>query len=220
MLDGSITSNRTLYQFIWVNCSSCSICASSTNLSWVATFCKWFISTSSRSSLPALYIYIVLTILLRTLLGRLKIWECKIGNMHDVGFIDPRIVNLYVLEKHPQDVEKDLYKFLAKQQLKSHILFPCHFGWVFLSCAHSLLFTPCMVCLIDELCMTVHVTCPQVPLDPANNWISHLQSSHHGLSEYGFRALGQHEKNAAKVIIFNHLRSISIGLFRSFPNIK
>ena len=133
---------------------------------------------------------------------------------------DPHIVNGHVLEKHPEDVEKDLYKFLTKQQLKSHILFPYHFGWVFLSCAHSLLFTPCMVCLIDELCMTVHVTCPQVPLDPANNWISHLQSSHHGLSEYGFRALGQHEKYAAKVIIFNHLRSISIGLFRSFPGIK
>ena len=165
-------------------------------------------------------IYIVITILLRTLLCRQKIWECKKRNIHDVVFIDPHIVNGHVLEKHPEDVEKDLYKFLTKQQLKSHILFPYDFGWVFLSCAHSLLFTPCMVCLIDELCMTVHVTCPQVPLDSANNWISHLQSSHHGLSEYGFKALGQHEKYAAKVIIFNHLRSISIGLFRSFPNIK
>lgn len=52
----------------------------------------------------------------------------RIRNIHDVGFIDPHIVNGYVLEKHPQDVEKDLYKFLTKQQLKSHILFPYHFG--------------------------------------------------------------------------------------------
>ena len=220
MLQRSITPNGTLYKFIWVNCSSCSICATSTNLCWVATFCKWFISTSSRSSLPALYIYIVLTILLRTLLCRLKIWECKIRNIHDVGFIDPHIVNGHVLQHHPEDVEKDLYKFLRKHQLKSHILFPYHFGWVFLSCAHSLLFTPCMVCLIDELCMTVHVTCPQVPLDSAKYWTSHLQSSNHGLYGFGSKALGRHEKNAAKVIIFNHLSSISIGLFRSFPNIK
>ena len=91
---------------------------------------------------------------------------------------------------------------------------------VFLSCAHSFLFTPCMVCLIDELCMTVHVTCPQVPLDSAKYWTSHLQSSNHGLYGFGSKALGRHEKNAAKVIIFNHLSSISIGLFRSFPNIK
>ena len=78
--------------------------------------------------MPALYIYIVLTILLRTLLCRLKIWECKIRNIHDVGFIDPHIVNGHVLQNHPEDVEKDLYKFLRKHQLKSHILFPYHFG--------------------------------------------------------------------------------------------
>ena len=135
----------------------------------------------------------------------MKIGECKIKNIHDVGFIDPHIVNEYVLENQPRDVEQDLWDFLRKQQLKSQILFPYNFGWVFLSWAHSLLFTPCMVCLIDELCMTMHVSCPQVPLDSANNWISHLQSSHHGLSEYGFKALGQHEKNTAKVIIFNAL---------------
>jgi hypothetical protein len=75
--------------------------------------------------------------------------------------------------------------------------------------------------LIDELCMTVHVSCPQVPLDSASNSNSELHSSRPRLSEYGFGALGRHEKNDAKVIIFIHLRSISIGLFRSsFPNIK
>jgi hypothetical protein len=58
----------------------------------------------------------------------MKIRECRIRNIHDVGFIDPYIVNGYVLEKHPRDVEEDLFDFLRKQQLKSDILFPCHFG--------------------------------------------------------------------------------------------
>ena len=74
--------------------------------------------------------------------------------------------------------------------------------------------------LIDELCMTVHVSCPQVPLDSASNSNSELHSSRPRLSEYGSGALGRHEKNDAKVTIFIRLRSISIGLFRSFPNIK
>jgi hypothetical protein len=80
----------------------------------------------------------------------MKIGECKIKNIHDVGFIDPHIVNEYVLENQPRDVEQDLWNFLRKQQLKSQILFPYNFKWVFLSSAHSLLFTPCMVCLTDD----------------------------------------------------------------------
>ena len=58
----------------------------------------------------------------------MKIKECEVRNIHDVGFIDPHIVNGYVLEKHPADVEQDLWDFLTKQQLKSQILFPYHFG--------------------------------------------------------------------------------------------
>nr|XP_051210356.1 uncharacterized protein LOC127327617 isoform X2 [Lolium perenne] len=58
----------------------------------------------------------------------MKLGECKKRNIHDVGFIDPHIVNGYVLERYPQDVERDLYKFLKEQQLKSQILFPYHFG--------------------------------------------------------------------------------------------
>ena len=89
-------------------------------------------------------------------------------------------------------------------------------------CTFSFVYSMHGMWLIDELCMTVHdVSCPQVPLDSASNSISRLQSSHPRLSEYGSGALGRHEKNDAKVIIFIHLRSISIGLFRSsFPNIK
>ena len=58
----------------------------------------------------------------------MKIKECKIMNIHDVGFIDPHVINGYVLKQHPKDVESDLYMFLTKQQLKSHILFPYVFG--------------------------------------------------------------------------------------------
>ena len=58
----------------------------------------------------------------------MKIKECRVRNIHDVGFIDPHIVNGYVLEKHLADVEEDLWRFLTKQELKSDILFPYHFG--------------------------------------------------------------------------------------------
>nr|XP_051197409.1 uncharacterized protein LOC127310811 [Lolium perenne] len=55
--------------------------------------------------------------------------EMRIRNIHDVGFIDPQIVNSYVLEHHPADVEDDLWRFIRKQKLKSDILFPYHFGF-------------------------------------------------------------------------------------------
>ncbi|KAK1677071.1 hypothetical protein QYE76_037919 [Lolium multiflorum] len=55
--------------------------------------------------------------------------EMRIRNIHDVGFIDPHIVNSYVLEHHPADVEDDLWRFIRKQQQKSDILFPYHFGF-------------------------------------------------------------------------------------------
>nr|XP_051190069.1 uncharacterized protein LOC127303366 [Lolium perenne] len=60
--------------------------------------------------------------------------EMRIRHTHDVGFIDPQIVNSYVLEHHPKDVEDDLWRFLTKQELKSDILFPYHFGfhWILL----------------------------------------------------------------------------------------
>ncbi|XP_051231031.2 uncharacterized protein [Lolium perenne] len=55
--------------------------------------------------------------------------EMRIRNIHDVGFIDPHIVNSHVLEHHPADVEDDLWRFIRKQQQKSDILFPYHFGF-------------------------------------------------------------------------------------------
>nr|XP_051190047.1 uncharacterized protein LOC127303345 [Lolium perenne] len=60
--------------------------------------------------------------------------ECMIRNIHDVGFIDPHIVNSYVLQHFPADMEADLWMFLSSQELKSDILFPYHFGfhWILL----------------------------------------------------------------------------------------
>ena len=58
----------------------------------------------------------------------MKLGKCRKKNILDVGFIDSHIINGYVLEKYPKDVEKDLYEFLTKQELKSEILFPYHFG--------------------------------------------------------------------------------------------
>jgi hypothetical protein len=58
----------------------------------------------------------------------MKLGECKRRNIYDVGFVNPHIINGYVLEKYPKDVEKDLYDFVRKQKLKSEILFPYHFG--------------------------------------------------------------------------------------------
>jgi hypothetical protein len=53
---------------------------------------------------------------------------CRVRNIHDVGFIDPHIVNGYTLQHHPTDVEEDLWQFLTKQELKSDILCPYNFG--------------------------------------------------------------------------------------------
>ncbi|KAK1685676.1 hypothetical protein QYE76_046524 [Lolium multiflorum] len=60
--------------------------------------------------------------------------ECIIRNIHDVGFIDPHIVNSYVLQHFPADMEADLWMFFSRQELKSDILFPYHFGfhWILL----------------------------------------------------------------------------------------
>jgi hypothetical protein len=49
--------------------------------------------------------------------------ECKNKGIYDVGFVGPYIVNEIILQRHPQDVEHDLYTFFAEQSLKREILF-------------------------------------------------------------------------------------------------
>jgi len=54
-------------------------------------------------------------------------FECKKIGIHDVGFIDPYIINERMLQDHPRDVENDLFRFFFRQSLKREILFPYNF---------------------------------------------------------------------------------------------
>jgi hypothetical protein len=54
-------------------------------------------------------------------------FECKQKGIHDVGFIDPYIINERMLKDHPRDVERDLFRFFFKQSLKRELLFPYNF---------------------------------------------------------------------------------------------
>jgi hypothetical protein len=69
--------------------------------------------------------------------------KCKQRGMFDVGLIEPYIVKEIMLQRYPKDVENDMYTFLTEQNLRSEILFPYNFKWVFLSCTHSFLLTRC-----------------------------------------------------------------------------
>jgi hypothetical protein len=54
-------------------------------------------------------------------------FECKQKNIHDVGFVDPYIINEYMLQDHPKDMENDMFTFFTKQRLKREIPFPYNF---------------------------------------------------------------------------------------------
>jgi hypothetical protein len=43
------------------------------------------------------------------------------------SFIEPDIVNKITLQRHPKDVENDLYAFLTEQNFRSEILFSYNF---------------------------------------------------------------------------------------------
>ena len=60
------------------------------------------------------------------MLCRLKIHELK-GN-GGIGFIDPYIVNDFMLEKYPKIMEDEIHMFLTKQFHCSDILFPYKHG--------------------------------------------------------------------------------------------
>jgi hypothetical protein len=53
--------------------------------------------------------------------------ECKQKEIHDVGFVDPYIINEKMLQGHPKDVENDPFTFFTKKSLKREILFPYNF---------------------------------------------------------------------------------------------
>jgi hypothetical protein len=58
----------------------------------------------------------------------MKMLECKNRGTYDVGFVNPYIVNEIMLQRHPQDVEHDLYTFFTEQSLKREIIFPYNFS--------------------------------------------------------------------------------------------
>jgi hypothetical protein len=57
----------------------------------------------------------------------MKILECKRKGIYDIGFIDPYIVNSYMVEKFPVDTEANLLRFLVEQNTNTEILFPYNF---------------------------------------------------------------------------------------------
>ena len=58
---------------------------------------------------------------------RLKILECKEGQIYDIGFINPYTVHEVTLRNHPADIEKNLLDALLGQQNRTEILFPYNF---------------------------------------------------------------------------------------------
>jgi hypothetical protein len=61
------------------------------------------------------------------LLCRFKMLEYNNKGIYVVGFVDPYIVNVKVLQDHPKDVEHDLFTCFTEQILKREILFPYNF---------------------------------------------------------------------------------------------
>ena len=57
----------------------------------------------------------------------MKMLEFKQEAIFDIGFIDPNIINGFVVEKYPIDTEAALLGFLTAQNTKSNILFPYNF---------------------------------------------------------------------------------------------
>ena len=60
----------------------------------------------------------------------MKIRECRMGGIWDIGFIDPDKVNEVTVERpfYVQDTEDRLLTFFKRQSTKKEILFPYNFG--------------------------------------------------------------------------------------------
>ena len=60
----------------------------------------------------------------------MKIRECRMGGIWDIGFIDPDKVNEVTVESplYVQDTEDRLLMFFKRQSTKKEILFPYNFG--------------------------------------------------------------------------------------------
>ena len=78
------------------------------------------------SSAHSLHVYIIIL----TILCRLKIVECKRGQIYGTGFISPNTVNEWTVQKRSEDTEENLLKAFLRHQNKREILFPSNFKWV------------------------------------------------------------------------------------------
>ena len=60
----------------------------------------------------------------------MKIRECRMGGIWDIGFIDPDKVHEVTVESplYVQDTEDRLLTFFKRQSTKKEILFPYNFG--------------------------------------------------------------------------------------------
>ena len=57
----------------------------------------------------------------------MKIRECRVGGIWDIGFIDPDKIHEVTVEQYAQDTEDVLLTFLKRQSTKKEILFPYNF---------------------------------------------------------------------------------------------
>ena len=57
----------------------------------------------------------------------MKIRECRVGGIWDIGFIDPDKIYQVTVEQHAQDTEHVLLTFLKRQSTKKEIFFPYNF---------------------------------------------------------------------------------------------
>jgi len=58
----------------------------------------------------------------------MKIRECRLGGIWDIGFIDPDKVHVKTVEENPVNTEDVLLTFFKRQSTKKEILFPYNFG--------------------------------------------------------------------------------------------
>ena len=58
----------------------------------------------------------------------MKIRECRLGGIWDIGFIDPDKVHVKTVDENPVNTEDVLLTFFKRQSTKKEILFPYNLG--------------------------------------------------------------------------------------------
>jgi hypothetical protein len=58
----------------------------------------------------------------------MKIRECRLEGIWDIGFIDPDKVHVKTVDENPVNTEDVLLTFFKRQSTKKEILFPYNFG--------------------------------------------------------------------------------------------